>query len=153
MNTIPKISNFKELKEVFNRIYKGLDKTQLAQFELEMQKLIPSDKSEIFIASGTDNEDNSITISSYVSDPAINHDYLTFDKIMELWLQIVDFDKLKNISECLDILEQTQKDDYEVDYIPVRYNDKINKHTTNFRIIKGYLNEKKRTKKRTLCKM
>ncbi len=137
-DSTPKISVLK-LSQAFDKIYKGLDKMQVTALETEeLYKIIPSDKTEVFMASDYDNDDNSIGLSVFVSNPRkeINPNEKCFDKIMSEYLIRADISKFANIMQCINLMERKGTDKYSIDFIPVSYNDELKDYYLQFTITK-----------------
>jgi len=126
----------KQLVHIFDKIYANLNKEHLAVFEKEMQKLIPSDNSEIFLPTGADYNDNSINLGVYLSNPVLNTDYLPFNRIAEKWFQCANFNQLQILGECVIRMEMNGEDIYDLDFTQIHFNDKLGTFSTNIKIIK-----------------
>ncbi len=137
-NNSTKISVFK-LSQAFEKIYKGLNKMQVTALETEeLFKVIPSHSTEVFMASGYDNDDNTIGLSVYISNPLKenNSQIKSFDKIMNEYLQRSDTSRFENIMQCINLMESKGKDKYTLDFIPVFYNEDLKEYYLHLSITK-----------------
>ena len=139
MNTQQPVVSMKKIMDVFAKIHKGLNKEQLNELDKELLKIYPSEQSEVLVSTDYSEENNSVGVSIYVSEPKTNTTIqkLPFNQLMSELLQSTDIDKLKNIWKCLELMERTDRNDYEVDFIPVFYTKEINQFDIHFRIIKN----------------
>ncbi len=113
-----------KLAKAFEKIHKGLNKEQVNVIvKEEMSKVIPSENSEVYMTADYDDEENSMGMSIYVSNPLPMQDIkeLHFDKIMFEYLIRTDFNKLSDIMECINLLEHKGSDYYTIDGTPVFY--------------------------------
>lgn len=122
----------------FDTIYKSINKTQVEKLENELLKMHPSHKSEVFISSDYSEEENSVGISIYISEPKTGNEKkpLAFDTLMQEYLIKADISKFKQVYECLELMSKKGNENYEVDFIPVFYNDELKDYYIHIRIIK-----------------
>ena len=127
-----------KMMQIFNKIEKGAHTEHLAALSEELLKIHPTDESEVYLTTDYDNEEYSVGASIYVSNPlaAENVKPIPFGKLMKEYLLRSDVNKLQYIAECLELMERTDGDQYDVDFIPVFYTEEIGSHDIHFRITK-----------------
>ncbi len=131
--------NITKLAKAFGKIYKGLDKEQVSMIvKEEMNKVIPSENSEVYMTASYDEKDNSIGINIYISNPLAKEDVKeqNFDKIMFEYLLRADIEKLPGVMESIKLMESKGTDNYSIDSIPVSYTKELGDYYFHFRIIK-----------------
>jgi len=126
----------KQLVTQFGKIRKYLNKKQLAKFEEILQDLVPGTNSEVFMAPGSDDSDNSVVVSVYVKNPVKSDTPVPFDKLMYEWLLLTDLERIERLGKCVNRMEARGIDKYNVHFTSVDYNDLIGDYTINFRIMK-----------------
>ena len=128
-----------KLAKSFQKIYAGLNRDQLGELDNELLKMYPANQSEILLFSDYDEEENSVGISIYVTQPLAeeNVQKKSFDKLMLEYLIRADISKLPQVFSCLAFMERKEGEDYEVDFIPVSYTKKIDKYNIHLRITKN----------------
>ncbi len=142
MNDTKQSISIYKLAKAFEKMSKGFSgksKEELAIIEQqEMSKIIPSENSEVYMVADYDNDENSIGLSIYVSNPLEKKQIkeIHFNKIMFEYLLRADINKLKNIMECIDLMENKGKDNYSIDGIPVFYSKKTDDYYFQIRITK-----------------
>ncbi len=139
MNNNNKKVSISKLVKAFEKIYKGLNKMQITAFETEeLFKIVPSEETEVFMASDYDDEENSMGVSLYVSKPLANQnpESIRFDKIMFECLVKADTKKFSNIMQCINLMERKGTDNYSIDYIPVSYDKKLGDYYIQYTITK-----------------
>lgn len=136
-NNKQQISIFK-IAKTFEKIYKGLNKKQVAEVEKEMAKIVSSESSEVFMAADYEDEENSMGMSIYISNPLTEQDTkkIHFDKLMFEYLLRADISKLPDIMECIDLMECKGTDNYSIDAMPVFYTKELGDYDIQFRITK-----------------
>ncbi len=138
MDTDRQIVNIKKTAKAFDKIYKGIEKHQLDELDKELVKIYPTDESEVLISTDYDEEENSVGVSIYVSKPQTseNEQIITFDKLMFEYLIYADIAKLTHVWECIKLMERKKGDKYDLDFIPVFYNDDLGDYYIHCRITK-----------------
>lgn len=138
MNKEKPIINIKKLTDTFTNISQGIEKHQLDEFYKEIIKIYPSYDSEVLISTDYDEEENSVGFSIYVSKPKadIKQSEINFSNFMSECLLLSDVNKLANIWNCLELMEQKQGDKYDLDFIPVFYNNELGDYYIHGRIKK-----------------
>ena len=128
--------NLTHLMSIFDTICANMKKAHKTIFEKEVQKLVPTEKSEVYLPCGT--AESAITFGVYVSNPkpVIDNEILSLDKIIRAWLLLANFDQINNILACLKLKNIDGQGIYDLDFIKIQYNDLIDQYTTNVRIIK-----------------
>lgn len=130
------------ISEVFEKIYDGLDTYQLDELDKELMKIYPSEESKIWFYADYDEEDNTVGISIYITNPCpLSEEEETispmdFDRLMITYLIRADIGNLPQLACCLGKMEEKQGEEYEIDFIPVHYTKKIDKYNIHFRITK-----------------
>jgi hypothetical protein len=137
-NTTTKIISIHKLTKVFKKVYLGANQEQLKELEKELMKVYPSEESEVLFSTDYSEEDNSVGISIYVSNPvpATETTKLELPVLMSQYLNYADVRKLPSVFECLERMEQQGKDIYELDFIPVFYNEDLDDHYIHIRFFK-----------------
>jgi len=127
------------IAKAFAKIYKTIDKQQIAEIETELLKIYPSPESEVLLSADYDDEENSVGVSIYVSKPLPSDmvQKMNFDKLMFEYLLYADISKLHDVFECLQLMERKGSEAYEIDFIPVFYTKEIDSYDINFRILKN----------------
>ena len=138
MDTEKTIVNIKKLARAFDKIYKGIAQNQLDELNKELLKIHPTDDSEVLLFADYDEEENSMGLSIYVSNPDTDEELeaLSFDKLMFEYLLLADITKLSNVWECIELMERSEGEDYDMDFIPVFYTKEIDKYDLHIRITK-----------------
>lgn len=133
------IVNIKKLELAFNKIYQGIEKYQSDELNKELVKMYPTDDSEVMLSAGYDEEENSMGIGIYVSKPKTDKepDIIPFNQLMFEYLLRTDIEDLGNIMECIDLMERKSGNKYDVDFIPVFYNDELDNYYIHYRITKN----------------
>ncbi len=128
----------KKIEMICNKIANGIEKFQLYELDKELLKIYPTDNSEVFLATDYDEDDNSVGISIYVSNPQTEEEVkpISFNKLLFEYLILTDIQKLTNVWECLELMERKSGDKYDLDFIPVFYTEEINMYDLNLRITK-----------------
>lgn len=139
MNKEKKHISIHKLAQSFQKIYAGLDKTQLTALEEELLKMYPSEQSEVLFFPDYGEEENSMGLSIYVTHPKKEKviEKVNFDQVIFKYLIRADVAKLPQLSFCIELLEQRGTDKYEVDFIPVFCNEAIDEYNIHFRITKN----------------
>lgn len=126
-----------QIAQQFEKIYQGIDKTQVQVLEQELLKMYPSEKSQVWIFSDYGEDDNSIGLDIGISEALKNVDTpKTFAQLMQNYLIYTDLQKLTGLAECIKLMERKAGEKYEVDLIPVFYHDELKNHHIHLRIIK-----------------
>lgn len=138
MDTNKATININSLIKKFEKIYKGLNKEQLTELDKELSKIYPSEQSEVLIAADYDNDENSMGLDIFISQPLSTTTVknINFDKLMQEYLIRADINKLTNVVKCLELMENKGKNNYEIDFIPVFYNDDLKNYYFHSRITK-----------------
>jgi len=139
MNTKKETVSIFRIAKAFEKIYKGLNKEQISIIEQqEMVKVVPSNKTEVHIGVGYEDEGNSIGLSIYVSNPkkSPNPQKVRFDKLMFEYLLKSDVERLTNVMECINLMERKGKNSYTIDGIPVFYSEDLGDYYLHLRIKK-----------------
>jgi len=126
----------KQLVLQFEKIRECLNKKQLAKFEEILQDLVPGTNSEVFMAPGSDDSDNSVVVSVYVKNPVKPDTPVPFDKLMYEWLLLTDLERIERLGKCVNRMEARGIDKYNVHFTSVDYSKSIDKYVINFRIMK-----------------
>lgn len=126
-----------QLAKQFEKIYQGLDKTQVQVLEQELLKMYPSDQSQVWIFSGYSEDDNLIGMNIGISQ-ALDETKTakSFNELMKNYLFYADIQKLKGVSECINLMERKTGKRYEVDLIPAFYHHELKEYHIHFRITK-----------------
>lgn len=132
------ILNIKKLSKAFDKIYRGIDKQQLDELDKELIKIYPTDDSEVLLSTDYDEEENSVGVSIYISKPETdkNLQKISFGELMFQYLIYADLNKIDDVWECIELMERKQGDKYDVDFIPVFYNDDLGDFYIHLRITK-----------------
>lgn len=138
MNEEKTIMNIKKLSDTFEKISKGIEKSQLDALDKEIVKIYPSSESKVLISTDYGEEENSMGISIYISKPKtdMKQSEIYFSKFMFECLLLSDVDKLKNVWECIELMERKQGNKYDLDFIPVFYNNDLDDYYIHGRIKK-----------------
>jgi len=139
MNTPKTILNIKNLALAFEKIFKGIEKLQLDELDKELIKIYPSNNSQVLLSTDYDDDENSVGLSIYVSNPTSENNLqkIEFDKLMFQYLIYADITKLNDIWECIQLMERKDGDKYDLDFIPVFYNDQLGDYYIHCRITKN----------------
>ncbi len=139
MNTNQNTVSIHKLARSFEKIYKGLDKHQISEMDKELIKMYPSKESEVLLSTDYGEEENSMGVSIYVSKPLAKEklEPISFDKLMFENLIRADISKLTNVSECIELMERKGSNTYEIDFIPVFYNEELKDYYIHFRITRN----------------
>lgn len=91
-NTTTKIISIHRLTNFFKKIYLGLNQEQLKELEKELLKIYPSENSEVLFSTDYSEEDNSVGVSIYVSNPISQNDVtkLEFPILISQYLSRAD---------------------------------------------------------------
>ena len=137
-NTTTKLISIHKLTKFFKKIYTGSNPEQLKELEKELMKMYPSEESEVLLSTDYSEDENSVGVSIYVSNPIpqVEATKMDFPALMFQYLSHADTRKLPSVFECLERMEKTGTDCYELDFIPVFYTDEINKYDIHFRIFR-----------------
>ena len=124
--------------QIFDKIEKGAHAEHLAVLSEELQKMHPTDESEVFFSTDYSVDENSVGVSIYVSNPIATEKAkpMPFGKLMTEYLLRSDVTELSNTAQCLNLIERADGNEYDVDFIPVFYTEEIDKHDINIRITK-----------------
>ena len=124
--------------QIFEKIEKGAHAEHFAVLNKELQKIHPTDESEVFFKSAYSPDDNSIGINLYVSKPKTeeNAEPMPFGKLMTEYFLRSDINSLGSISKSFVSMELTEGADYDVDLIPLFYDDEADDYYIHFRIMK-----------------
>ena len=127
-----------KIAKQFEKIYNGLNQEQLEQMDEELLKIHPSEESDVFMSADYDEDENSIGISIFISNPLPqeNLQKLSFDKLMFEYLIRADIKKLPTVLECLELMERKGSEQYEIHYMPVFYTEQLGDYDIHFRITK-----------------
>ncbi len=126
------------LAQYFQKIYEGLPDEQRSVFDKEIRQMYPSPQSEVSVSSGYNEDDNSIGVSVYVSKP-LREDEINpknFGELMREYLHFSDTSRFVDIFECLQLMERQSGTDYEIDFIPVLYTQRLDSFYIHYRIKK-----------------
>ncbi|MCP5501129.1 MAG: hypothetical protein H7A25_14575 [Leptospiraceae bacterium] len=138
MENTNKIISLQKLAQIFTKVYRGLNPEQLLKLEEELLKLYPSEESEVLVSADYSEEKNSVGLSIYVSKPfpQENIQKLEWDRLMLEYLLRADVRRLPVVYECLERMERKASEKYELDFIPVFYNDELGDYYIHIRIFK-----------------
>ena len=130
--------SIKKLALVFEKIDKGAQQFQLSELNKELLKIYPSSESELSLSADYSEDDNSVGISIYVSKPQTDKltQAIPFGKLMFEYLIRADIKKLVNFAECIELMERKTANKYDIDFIPVFYNDELGDYYIHLRITK-----------------
>jgi len=137
----PQVDVYK-IAKAFEKISKGFKGKHLDELniitEQEFSKLVPSENSEVYIASGYTPDDNRLSISVYVTNPKKNpnKEELRFEKFMFELLIRADISKLPTLVKCLDMMQLEESDSYFIDGIPAFFDKSLNEYYIHFIIVK-----------------
>ena len=131
--------NVHKIAKAFRQFYKGLEQYQLDALEKELLNMYPSEDSEVMIFTGYDEEDNSIGVSLFVTNAiqVEGKQKMDFNQLLLEYLIRMDIERMDQLDNCIRLMERKEGDSYEVDFIPVSYNKRIDKYNIHFRIIKN----------------
>jgi len=134
--------------ELFDKLYNLLDKTRIPRFNEELAKLVPTEKSEIFLAAGMVYEPASIGFSVFITNTAqnINPQNLLLPEIFSIWVKRNSHTKINAVKTCLSELNMQVSNQWDIDFVSVYYDASLVQNGFHFRIFDriGYEHEKKR---------
>lgn len=132
--------NVHNIAKAFQRFHKGLEQRQLHALEKELMNMYPSEDSEVMIFTGYDEKGNSIGVSLFVTKAikVEEKQKMGFNQLMLEYLIRMDIERMDALNNCIRLMERKEGDQYEVDFIPVSYNKRIDKYSLHFRIIKKH---------------
>ncbi len=128
----------KKLNSAFKKASEGIEKSQQDEFNREIMKMYPQKDSKASISADYDEKENSVGFSIYVSAPSlgVKPPEIHFSKFIYECLLLSDADKLKNVWECIELMERKEGTEYDLDFIPVYYNNELYEYYIHGRIRK-----------------
>jgi len=139
--------NVYELGKLFTTIYNSINKKQLAKAYPELRKLVPSETSEVFMSGGCCVDDNIMTFTVYVSNPKKEEEVgeIQFDKLVLDWLMRNDTIKVKHVDNAVRaiVLNEQIAEKYNIEFMPVFYNENLKEYYFHFVIYKRFRHEKR----------
>ena len=126
------------ITKAFEKVFEGTDKLRCNALDNELIKIQPSENSQVLLSTDYDEEENSVGLSIYVSNPQTGNHLvpLSFDKLMYQFLIRTQVSKLENIWECISLMERKEGNKYSIDFIPVFYNNELDDYYLHLRITK-----------------
>lgn len=130
--------NFAILLDLFDKVSEQAQEMQLNEISKELSKIYPSEISLVTMMGDYDEQDNSVGLSIYVSDPALPEgvEEMDFYTFFAASLMLVEPAKLKNILACFTLMERKDGEKYDIDFVPVFFSDKLNEYYFHCRITK-----------------
>jgi hypothetical protein len=130
--------NFAILLGIFEKIGKQAQEIQLNELSKELSKIYPSESSLVAMMCDYDEEENSVGLSVYVSAPTLPEaaketDFYVF---FAASLMLVEPEQLKKMLTCLTLMEQKDGEKYDLDFVPVFFNDELKEYYLHCRITK-----------------
>ena len=122
----PALSLLKMIR-AFEKIGRGIAPFPLGELEKELLKMQPSEESEVSFFADYDEEDHSLGLSIYVSLPLAEEkpEKCSFGMMMHDYLLRADLKNLPAVWNCLQMTEQKEGETYEIDFIPVFFNEEL----------------------------
>lgn len=130
--------NIDSIASSFTKMYEGLSADALPGIEKELAKIVPSASSKVLLSAGFDENNSTLIINIFVTNPQKNvePDTITFSSVLSLLLQFSEIKKLPDVMDCIDRLERNFGDNYTIDGIPVSYNEDTGMYYFRFTITK-----------------
>ncbi len=123
---------------LFTKMYQRLPQKALTVIEKELAKIVPTASSRVLFSAGFSEDDNTLIINIFVTNPNKNtaQDTITFTSVLSLLLQYAEINKLSDVMDCIHRLERSSGDDYIIDGIPVTFNEDTGMYYFRFTITK-----------------
>jgi len=132
---------------LFEKLNNILDKTRIPLLNEELAKLVPTENSHILLAADMVFEPASVGFSVIMTEPSKNVpiDSIEFIEIFKIWASRNTEKKINAVKTCLSELNIDISDQWDIDFVPVYYVEKLKQTVFHFRIYDkvGYEHENK----------
>ncbi len=130
------VTSIDSLHKAFIKIHEGLETEFVSRIEQEMIQLVPSENSSVFLKAGYSENENTLSLNVYVSNPQSEVKEIHFSDIIYQWLIKADVENLPLIQKYILLMEAKKGDSYEIDAIPAIYNDQLKEYYLRFVVSK-----------------
>ncbi len=130
------ITSIDSLHKAFIKIYQGLGVEFVSRIEQEMIQLVPSEDSSVFLKAGYSENENTLSLNVYVSNPQKDPKEIHFSEIIYQWLIKADVENLPLIQKYILLMEAKKGDSYDIDAIPAIYTEQLKEYYLRFVVSK-----------------